>query len=75
MFLPGHNANWPIQLHSILSKRGEMGAFLLEEEKFLVADTSRSTERGNAMTASDLGVRKLAVAVHGKAVLGLDWPA
>lgn len=74
MFPPGHSASWSIQLHSILSERGEMGSFLLEEEKFLVADTSRSTERRNAMTASNLGVGKLAVAVRSKAVLGLDWP-
>lgn len=45
MSLPGHRASGSVKLHAIPSERGEMEAFLLEEEKFLVADTSRSSEK------------------------------
>lgn len=45
MSLPGHGASRSVQLHAIPSERGEMEAFLLEAEKFLVADTSRSSEK------------------------------
>jgi len=38
-----------------------MEAFLPEEEKFLVADASRSSERRNPTTPSDMGVGKPAV--------------
>lgn len=75
MSLPGHGASRSVQLHAVSSERGEMEAFLLEEEeKFLVADTSCSSERRSPMTMSNLGVGKPAVAGHGRAVLGLDPP-
>lgn len=65
MSLPGHSASRSLQLHAISSERGEMEAFLLEEEKFLVADASRSAERRSPTTTSNLGVGKPAVAGYG----------
>lgn len=70
MSLPVHGASRSIQLHP--SEREEIKDFLLEEEKFLLAYTSCSSETPTIM--SDLGVREPAVAGCGQAVLGLDPP-
>lgn len=45
MSTPGHDASGSVELCRVLSERGEMEALLLEEEKFFVADTSRSSEK------------------------------
>lgn len=50
MSLPGHGASGSVQLHGVFPERGEMEAFLLQEEKFPVADASCSSERRNPTT-------------------------